>query len=142
MHHVIVDESVEMVRRSGAGVNEPKSWPVWQPTGIVVAHQIEGTDLICHTWRYPVLMDTNAMLWNYQPPPVKPREGELLFEFISKAGSPMTCELHFRGESYGYEVQFHRRGELLFSHGAFVSRASAVQWAEQQRAALTTIEEA
>ena len=77
------------------------------------------------------------MLWNHKPPPpAKRKPGELLFEFVGKSGSPMACELHFRGESYGFEAQFHRRGKLLFSQGAFVTRASAVQWAEWQRDAI------
>ena len=82
----------------------------------------------------------DSALWMYTPSlaRTKPRPGELLFEFVSASGSPMTCELHFRGESYGYEAQFHRRGELLFSRGAFVTRVSAVQWAEKQREAIET----
>jgi hypothetical protein len=50
----------------------------------------------------------------------------VLFEFISvSSGAPISCELHFRGESYGWEAQFFRRGELLFSRGAFTTRALA-----------------
>jgi hypothetical protein len=39
----------------------------------------------------------------------------------------------FNGESYGWEAQFFERGELFVSHGAYVTRALAIQWAEQIR---------
>jgi len=45
----------------------------------------------------------------------------------------MSCELRFNGESYGWEAQFFVRGELFTSHGTFVTRALAVQWAEEMR---------
>ena len=48
----------------------------------------------------------------------------------------MTCELRFHGESYGWEAQFLERGELLYSRGAFMTRALAVQWAEEERKAM------
>jgi hypothetical protein len=50
--------------------------------------------------------------------------------------APMTCELRFHGESYGWEAQFLERGELLYARGGFVLRALAVQWAEQEQKAL------
>ena len=66
------------------------------------------------------------------------RPGELLFEFVRASDrAPMTCELRFNGESYGWEAQFFERGELFVSHGAFVTRALAVQWAEEERKAFT-----
>ena len=76
-----------------------------------------------------------ALLWDAPaPPPRQPRPGELLFEFIRGSdGAPMSCELRFNGESYGWEVQFLDRGELWVAHGRFVTRALAVQWAEAQR---------
>jgi len=40
------------------------------------------------------------------------RPGERLFEFLRGGGSdraPMTCELRFNGESYGWEAQFFER---------------------------------
>jgi hypothetical protein len=79
------------------------------------------------------------LLWTAKPPPAsKPRRGELLFEFVRTSDrAPMTCELRFHGESYGWEAQFFLRGELTFSHGAFVTRARAVQWAERERDAMT-----
>lgn len=66
------------------------------------------------------------------------RPGELLFEFVRGGGARMACELRFHGESFGWEAQFLRRGELVFSRGAFVTKAAAVQWAEQERKAIET----
>lgn len=85
-------------------------------------------------------MSTDARLLSNAPPfPTrKPRPGELLFEFVRASDrAPMTCELRFHGESYGWEAQFFIRGDLTFSHGAFVTRAQAVQWAERERDAMT-----
>jgi len=69
---------------------------------------------------------------NQQPQPPRQRKpGELLFEFVRASDrAPMSCELRFNGESYGWEVQFLERGELFYSRGAFVFRAAAVRWAE------------
>jgi hypothetical protein len=65
------------------------------------------------------------------------RPGELLFEFVRASDrAPMSCELRFNGESFGWEAQFFERGELVLSHGAFVMRALAVQWAELERKAM------
>jgi len=50
----------------------------------------------------------------------------------------MSCELRFHGESYGWEAQFLVRGELFCSHGAFVTRAAAIRWAEAERRAIDT----
>ena len=52
-------------------------------------------------------------------------------------GAPMSVSLRFHGESYGWEAQILERGDLLFSRGGFVTRALAVQWAEQERDAMT-----
>jgi hypothetical protein len=70
-------------------------------------------------------------------PPQVPRPGELLFEFVRASDqAPMRCELRFHGESYGWDVQFFERGELLYSRGVFVMREQAVQWAEEERKAI------
>jgi hypothetical protein len=45
-------------------------------------------------------------------------------------------KLRFHGELYGWEAQFLERGELLISHGGFVLRELAVQWAEEERKAM------
>ena len=40
-------------------------------------------------------------------PPRVPRPGERLFEFVRASDkAPMSCELRFHGESYGWEAQF------------------------------------
>jgi hypothetical protein len=74
----------------------------------------------------------------YKPAPARvAKPGELLFEFIRASDrAPMSCELRFHRESYGWEAQFLKRGELVFSRGAFVTRALAVRWAELERAAM------
>ena len=77
-----------------------------------------------------------ALLWNAPPPPHLPRPGEPLFEFIRASDrAPMACELRFHRESYGWEAQFLERGVLICAHGGFVTRALAVQWAEEERKA-------
>jgi hypothetical protein len=72
--------------------------------------------------------------------PARPRQptcGELLFEFVrSSDHAPMSCELRFHDESYGWEVQFHERGELFASRGGFALRELAVRWAEIERQAI------
>ena len=66
-----------------------------------------------------------------------PRLGEVLFAFVRASDrAPMSCELRFHGESFGWEAQFLERGVLFYSHGGFVTRAQAVQWAELERQAL------
>jgi hypothetical protein len=48
----------------------------------------------------------------------------------------MSCELRFHGESYGWEVRLLEPGWEFVSHGGFVTRALAVQWAEEERDAM------
>ena len=43
------------------------------------------------------------------------------------------CELRFHGESYGWEARIFEQGELFTAHGRFVTRAMAVQWAQEMR---------
>ena len=82
-------------------------------------------------------MPNDALLWTAKPPaPRQPKPGELLFEFIRASDrAPMSCELRFHGESFGWEAQI-LRGELLVSHGGFPLRALAVAWAEGERKAI------
>ena len=71
-------------------------------------------------------------------PPRQPKPGELLFEFIRASnGRPVRCELRFHGESAGWEAQFFDADLFSFyARGAFVTKALAVQWAEEERKAL------
>jgi hypothetical protein len=67
-----------------------------------------------------------------KPPPV-----ERLFEFVRMSNqAPMSCELRFHGESYGWEAQFFARGELFMSRGAFTTKTAAIRWAEEMRQAM------
>ena len=73
------------------------------------------------------------------PPPRQPQPGERLFEFIRASDrAPMSVELRFHGESYGWEAQILERGELLMAHGAFPTKVTAIAWAEAERTALET----
>ena len=70
-------------------------------------------------------------------PARQPKPGELLFEFVRESDyAPMSCELRFHGESYGWEVQFIERGELFASRGGFALRELAVRWADIERQAI------
>jgi hypothetical protein len=73
-------------------------------------------------------------------PPRVARPGELLFSFVrARDRAPMTCELRFNGESFGWEAQFFERGELFYSRGAFVLRELAVAWATAERDSMSLI---
>ena len=72
-----------------------------------------------------------------QAPPRVAKPGEMLFEFVRASDrAPMSVELRFHGESFGWEAQFLERGELFASRGAFVTRKAAIAWAELERAAM------
>ena len=74
--------------------------------------------------------------WPAYLPPTAPTPAEPLFEFARGSDqAPMSCELKFCGESYGWQAAFYVRGEFFASHGAFPLRAAAIQWAERERAA-------
>jgi hypothetical protein len=65
---------------------------------------------------------------------------ERLFEFTHASdGRRMVVDVQFRGESYGWESRVLESdgGWLSHSRGRFRTRALAVQWAEQERIALT-----
>jgi hypothetical protein len=69
----------------------------------------------------------------------QPKPGERLFEFVRASDrAPMSCQLRFHGESYGYEVQFFERGEFRYGHGGFVTRKGAIGWATDERQRLET----
>jgi hypothetical protein len=75
---------------------------------------------------------------NYKPVPARvAKPGELLFEFVRASDRALiSYELRFHGESYGWEAQFLDRGDLFYSHGAFITRKAAIAWAELERAAM------
>jgi hypothetical protein len=61
----------------------------------------------------------------------------MLFAFVRASdGAPMTCQLRFHGESYGWEAQFFERGEYFASRGGFALREWAVRWADIERQAI------
>jgi hypothetical protein len=77
--------------------------------------------------------------WNQTPPVRQPKRGELLFEFVRASDRvPMSCELRFHRGSYGWEAQILERRELFTAHGAFATRAVAIQWAETERQAISS----
>ena len=65
--------------------------------------------------------------------PASPSQASSFFEFVGTSDhAPMSCELRFNGERYGWEAQFLERGELLCAHGAFVTRGLAIAWAQEE----------
>jgi hypothetical protein len=74
-------------------------------------------------------------LWNGPPPPVrKPTPGEPVW--VQQNGPVQwSCELRFHGESFGWEAQILRDGELVIGR-RFLLREQAVAWAEHERALL------
>jgi hypothetical protein len=83
-------------------------------------------------------MPDEDLLWNApQAPPRQPKPGERLFEFVRASDrAPASCELWFNCESHGWEAQIIERGELLYNHDGFVTRALAVQCSARGNALL------
>ena len=73
----------------------------------------------------------NPMLWNHRPPRRQRRPGELIWT-VRKDHVTWSCELHFRGESYGWEAQILREGDLHIGR-RFLLREQAAKWAERER---------
>ena len=70
---------------------------------------------------------------HYRPPEApRNRPAEPLWS-IRVNDVTWSCELRFHSESYGWSATILREGNLFTSHGAFVAKAAAVQWAEEQR---------
>jgi hypothetical protein len=68
-----------------------------------------------------------------KPVPARvPRPGEPLWT-LRHAGVTWSCELRFHGESFGWEAQILREGDLFGAHGAFVTKQDAIRWADEQR---------
>ena len=67
-----------------------------------------------------------------KPQPARPRDpGEVLRTF-RREGVEWSCELLFRGESYGWEARVLNQGELFVSR-RFIFHDAAVQWADEQK---------
>lgn len=64
----------------------------------------------------------------------QPRAGDPLWT-MRAGGVSWSAELRFHGESYGWEAQILRDGELVIGR-RFDTRALAVRWAEIERSAL------
>ena len=61
------------------------------------------------------------------PPPRQPKPGERLWqERVNHV--TWSCELRFHGESYGWEAQILRDGDLVIGR-RFSLRVAAEQWA-------------
>ena len=59
---------------------------------------------------------TRSMLWNQKAPTTKPQPAEPLFEFTRASNQrPITCDLGFNSESYGWEVRFLDGGGLVLA---------------------------
>jgi hypothetical protein len=67
-------------------------------------------------------------------PPRQPKPGEPLWE-LRHDHVTWSCELRFHGESYGWEAQILREGELVIGR-RFDLRRLAVQCAEEERKAI------
>jgi hypothetical protein len=70
----------------------------------------------------------------HRPPTHQRRLGELLWT-VRKDHVTWTCELFFRGESYGWEAQIFRETDLRIGR-RFILREEAIGWADAQRAAI------
>jgi hypothetical protein len=64
-------------------------------------------------------------------PTRQPQPGEPIWT-LRREHVTWSCELHFRGESYGWEGQILRNGEL-FAGQRFVLKELAQAWAERER---------
>jgi hypothetical protein len=73
----------------------------------------------------------NPMLWTYRPPPRQRRPGGVVWP-LRKDHVTWSCEMHFRGESYGSEAQILREGALHIGR-RFLLREQATRWADQER---------
>ena len=68
---------------------------------------------------------------NHKPAPTPdPKPGEQIWTLL-KAGRRVDCELHFRGESWGWECRCLYDGELAYGR-RFVLKAGALEEAEAQ----------
>lgn len=63
--------------------------------------------------------------------PRQPKPGEPLWQ-LRKDHVTWSAELRFHGESFGWEAQILRNGELAIGR-RFVMKAQAIEWAESLR---------
>jgi len=68
------------------------------------------------------------------PPPRKPSPGERIWEERVDHVT-WSCELRFHGESYGWEAQILRDGDLVIGR-RFLLRSGATDWADAERRCL------
>ena len=69
---------------------------------------------------------------NRPPTPLRqPKPGEPLWS-LRRNHLTWSCELRFHGESWGWEAQILREGELVIGR-RFDLRRFAEQWAEEER---------
>jgi hypothetical protein len=79
-------------------------------------------------------MSENPLHAGHRPPTRERRPGELLWT-VRKDHVTWTCELFFRGKSYGWEAQIFRDTDLRIGR-RFILRDEAIGWANAQRAAI------
>jgi hypothetical protein len=95
-------------------------------------------DLLCHVSRYREAVNDDAFYRPNRPTPRRqPKPGEQIWT-LHKDHVTWSCELRFHGESYGWEAQILRNGELSISR-RFPLRQQAERWAEEERKALTRL---
>jgi hypothetical protein len=90
-------------------------------------------DLPCHRQRYDWGVSEQPFYKPNRtpPPPRTAKPGEFLWE-LRREPVTWSGELRFHGESYGWEAQILRDGELAIGQ-RFLLRDQAVAWAEKQR---------
>jgi hypothetical protein len=77
-------------------------------------------------------MPDDSLLWTHEPAPrCRPRPGEALWS-VRRDDVTWTAELHFHGESVGWETRIFRDGDLSIAR-TFLLRDRAVGWAKNER---------
>jgi hypothetical protein len=105
--------------------------------GSIVCTESPASDLPRPPPRYADAMSDDQDLPFYSPnchPPEAPRNlrVEPLWA-VRDNHVTWSCELRFHGDSYGWEAQIPRNGELFATDGAFTIRAAAVEWGQERR---------
>jgi len=102
------------------------------------ARKAAEVDLRCHTSRYRVGVSDDAFYRPNRPstPRRQPKPGEPLW-FLRRDHLTWSCEFRFHGESYGWDAQLLREGELVIGH-CFLLRQLAEAWADTERQILET----